>query len=790
MPVTPTYPGVYIDEVPSGVRTIAGVGTSVALFIGRAAQGSLRQPALCLSYADFARVFSDDTRSGELPRSVRLFFENGGSQCWVLRVAKGAQEATTRLKSEGAAEVLELKAKSAGLIGNTLRAAVTYSGPRPEATFNLELFRWARDATGAMVRADVEQWNNLSMDPRSRRHAPTLISQSSKLVDATVVGTLTAGRGYSQSGRPIDLASPANDAAFNAAWESARGTGTAFRISVDGGDLVEVDIGRLPPVTGADNPARKVALQGAIEGAINAKLTGGKNVSVTLEDGPKSGTVERSYLRISADGADVTVLPAAQASDATASLMMGDAMGGLEVSAWAAARPAPSGISYKALGALDAFAAAEQSAIDRITIDGKGVGVGSLVTAASAASPMFVDGYASSKNGHNDGVREKLGLIVTRFNAAAAAAGAGYRAELWGHRLAFVPTDGADNAVPTFSTGTSAGGTDLAASFHTNVRYATLGTGGLGLQTPGGEGTDGDAPDSAAYDAAYLIADREIDLFNLLVLPSNNYNAGAPVSRTTLWGPASVFAEKRRAMLLIDPTAEWKGVTPATEKAIGVDALRVGVAQANAALFYPNLVMSERGLNVEVSPSGAIAGLMARIDASRGVWKAPAGMEADLRGVVGLSQRFSDGENGVLNPRAVNTLRVFPFGAVNWGARTLRGDDSFGSEWKYIPVRRLALFLEESLLRGMQWAVFEPNDEPLWSQIRLNVGAFMQSLFRQGAFQGRSPRDAYFVKCDRDTTTQDDVNRGIVNVVVGFAPLKPAEFVILKIQQIAGQLAA
>jgi phage tail sheath protein FI len=104
-------------------------------------------------------------------------------------------------------------------------------------------------------------------------------------------------------------------------------------------------------------------------------------------------------------------------------------------------------------------------------------------------------------------------------------------------------------------------------------------------------------------------------------------------------------------------------------------------------------------------------------------------------------------------------------------------------------VRRLALFIEETLYRSLQWVVFEPNDEPLWVQIRLNIGAFMQNLFRQGAFQGRSPREAYLVKCDRETTTQTDINMGVVNIVVGFAPLKPAEFVIIKIQQLAGQIA-
>jgi phage tail sheath protein FI len=145
----------------------------------------------------------------------------------------------------------------------------------------------------------------------------------------------------------------------------------------------------------------------------------------------------------------------------------------------------------------------------------------------------------------------------------------------------------------------------------------------------------------------------------------------------------------------------------------------------------------------------------------------------------------------VLNPLGVNCLRSFPVnGRVVWGSRTLAGADQLASEWKYVPVRRTALFIEESLYRGTQWVVFEPNDEPLWAQIRMNVGAFMQNLFRQGAFQGSTPREAYFVKCDSETTTQNDIDNGIVNIIVGFAPLKPAEFVVIKLQQIAGQAEA
>jgi phage tail sheath protein FI len=146
---------------------------------------------------------------------------------------------------------------------------------------------------------------------------------------------------------------------------------------------------------------------------------------------------------------------------------------------------------------------------------------------------------------------------------------------------------------------------------------------------------------------------------------------------------------------------------------------------------------------------------------------------------------MSDLQNGQINTVGVNAVRLFPEGVIGWGARTMDGADAFASEYKYVPIRRLALYIEESLYRGLKWAVFEPNDEPLWSQIRLNVGSFMQDLFRKGAFQGSTPREAFFVKCDGETTTQTDIDNGIVNIEVGFAPLKPAEFVIIKIQQIA-----
>jgi phage tail sheath protein FI len=178
----------------------------------------------------------------------------------------------------------------------------------------------------------------------------------------------------------------------------------------------------------------------------------------------------------------------------------------------------------------------------------------------------------------------------------------------------------------------------------------------------------------------------------------------------------------------------------------------------------------------------------ANTDATRGVWKAPAGIGATLNGVQNMTYQLSDQENGALNPLGLNCFRTFPlYGPVLWGARTLVGADAMTNQWKYVPVRRVALFLEESLYRGTKWVVFEPNDEPLWAAIRLNVGSFMDSLFKKGFFQGITADQAYFVKCDDETTTQADIDLGIVNILVGFAPLKPAEFVVIQIEQLTGQ---
>jgi len=303
-------------------------------------------------------------------------------------------------------------------------------------------------------------------------------------------------------------------------------------------------------------------------------------------------------------------------------------------------------------------------------------------------------------------------------------------------------------------------------------------------------GVDGTAlqPNSASFeDALGLTSGTDgvnlldhVDLFNLLIVPGETTG--------TVLQALEKYCRDHRAFLIADSPdgATLKNVAGALSGITGDDAI-------NAAFYFPWITAPDalsQNVPAQYPPGGFVAGIYARTDASRGIWKAPAGTDASVLGAMGVAVPMSDPENGQLNPQAINCIRNFSvYGTVVWGARTLRGNDEIGSEWKYIPVRRTALFIEESLFRALKWVVFEPNDEPLWAEIRLNVGAFMQNLFRQGAFQGKTPAEAYFVKCDKETTTQSDINLGIVNIVVGFAPLKPAEFVVIKIQQIAGQIA-
>jgi hypothetical protein len=311
-------------------------------------------------------------------------------------------------------------------------------------------------------------------------------------------------------------------------------------------------------------------------------------------------------------------------------------------------------------------------------------------------------------------------------------------------------------------------------------------------------GTPGSAPtgndligDPAAKTGMYALDRIAPFVFNLLCLPAaaNLPTSTDPAPLQNVYAAAETYCADKRAFLLMDIPA---AIDTAAEMGDYLKALEgLSLRSDHAAVYFPRLRIPDAlqdGRLRDVAASGTLAGIYARTDATRGVWKAPAGTDAVLTNAQ-LVVKLEDLENGGLNPLGVNVLRNFPvFGNISWGARTLDGADQQASQWKYVPIRRTALYIEESLYQGLKWVVFEPNDEPLWAQIRMNVGAFMSTLFRQGAFQGNTPAKAYLVKCDGETTTQNDIDRGIVNILVGFAPLKPAEFVVIRIQQLAGQL--
>jgi phage tail sheath protein FI len=312
---------------------------------------------------------------------------------------------------------------------------------------------------------------------------------------------------------------------------------------------------------------------------------------------------------------------------------------------------------------------------------------------------------------------------------------------------------------------------------------------------------------SATDFTAVLQDDTALDklpIFNLMVIPgvSDNAPGGDPdQSGIAILAAAIAFCERKRAFLIVDPPVRDSadGTLAAFPHMIADSAKDSGFPRSkNAALYFPYLLSPDpitgaatnlvTGAASEIPPAATVAGIYASTDLARGVWKAPAGFLAIANNVTGVSARgrMTDPRQGTLNPLGVNCLRDFPnVPTIVFGARTLAA--TYDQQWTYVPVRRMALFLEQTLLANLKWVLFEPNAQPLWSAISMSITAFMLGLFKQGAFQGEKPSDAFLVKCDNQTTTQADIDSGIVNIVVGFAPLKPAEFVIITIAQLAGQ---
>lgn len=763
MPIRPTYPGVYVEELPpQGPRTIGGVATSVTAFVGYTASGPLDTPLKVFNFGEFERHFGGLHLDSEVSYGVHQFFANGGSEAWIVRVAAGASRATVRLANLDGDDVLEVAARSEGTWGNDLYLVVDYATNNPHASFNLAVVQLERSdgqAPARVVRSEV--FRNLEMNHYSPLFVESVVNQGSELVVAKLAPNIgSGGTGTSRSGPLTDV-------------PPGLATNRFVRVSVDGGPPKIVDVRHGHEAD--DPPGNLAALVSSFQAGIQAA---GLDVVVSQVD-------DRLLLEAVSEGERSAVfVTRAPSNNATKLLKLGIEDGGIEVPGAAALRPAPSGT----VGLL-------ASAIPPDLTD-KSTRV--ILHRGTVPEPHDLDWSLEA----GDPAPVTWSAVAARLQLLLRGLGGGFKntiVEATGNRIVVRASGSPLGATIEFDDQASdqlaaaLGFSDAKMSPSTYQLGRNVDPPGEGALVSASRGSDGVPPTNASLiignenDKTGLHALDDVEDVNILAIPSmatvDDTNHHAIAAEALAWCKA------RRSFFLLDPplsglkskedVAKWWGNVEKSD---------------HGATFVPSVKIPDplNGFRLRlVPPSGTMAGLFSRTDGERGIWKAAAGTDARLVNVQALQTVFTDAENGFLNQMGVNVLRELKvYGRVAWGARTLAGSDAISSPWKYISVRRLALYIEESLRQGLQWAVFEPNDEPLWAQIRMNVGAFLQGLFRQGAFQGTSPREAYFVKCDSETTTQNDINLGVLNVIVGFAPLKPAEFVVIQIQQMAGQIQA
>ena len=653
--VTPTYPGVYVQEVSSGVRPITIASTSTTAFVGISTKGSTTEAVRIFSFSEFEKLYGTFRSDSYLAHAVFQYFNNGGSICYIVRVAgTGAAAAEMVMHDRGTTlqQTLTLSAASPGVWGNELEIEITNGTSDAANEFNLNVYEEGADRP-------VEAYENLSMLSTASNYVENVITNSPYITVSVATNT-------------------------NSTSADARGTSVAAGAAT------------LP----ADVPATETQLR------INIDNDGFQDVDLT--DGVGGGAGQAADLATAAN-----VATALQ-------FVVRDVLS--------------KNHSTTPDAAYDSFTATQTGGVITLT-SGSQAPTSSVVVSPPSDASTDITGFL--RLGKLRGGTETIGAAVLRPQANT-------------------------TAVPRYLLGD----------------HATVGAGQPIFSVTAG--SDGAA---LANDQPYINALSRLDDkpdVSLLTIPG--------IASPSLFGDAINYCQQRNLSdcFFIGDMPEIYDTVDEAQAFVG------GISPKNSygAVYMPWLTMNDpTGTSSEpvpVPPSGFIAGLYAKTDTLRGVWKAPAGTSAGVAGANGLVASLTNEQQGLLNPTPyhVNVIRDFAAsGRVIWGARTITSD----AEWNYVPVRRMAIMLRVSIYNGIQWAVFEPNDEGLWSQLRLNIKAFMMTLYRRGAFQGATPDDAFFVKVDSETTSQADIDAGIVNIQVGFAPLKPAEFVVVSLSQKAGQ---
>jgi Bacteriophage tail sheath protein len=820
MAMSYTYPGVYVQELQSSSHPITGVPTSIAAFVGYTRSGIDDRAQAVFSFSDFERLYGGLASNSELGYAVQQFFQNGGSQAYVVRTAGKSMGAS-------AASVLfgpfTFSALSSGTAANgNLLIDVNYVGLTPGGssgdpkTFNVTVTDLAAETS--------EYFPSVTFDSSKSNYVQTVINDpdnGSQLVGLAVnTPELAALTEMDQTGlvgsavTPFSIASTlggnviVGTVAVTSGSATVSGTGTSFSTALKNGQTIVFgsDVTQTPYTiqsvdsdtgitltanyTGASASGSTLIVAGPTTIAGTVKITSGNaevaGASTTFTSQLKFG----QWITFDADTSDTPYRILAINSDTSLTLTQNYAGSTASGSHVIVANSVATGDYGLVLNVTQ-----PSPAPAGLPITVKVVGRGSTL-------PMTMGGLATQiQQAINAVLAVQVPGASVLVSVTPLPSGATDQALRVNALLPGCPDAVIGFGDPSTSTGLKACSIALGLNTTANVAHYALGTGhdGWGEQTTSQAGADGGLPatadligDPATFTGIYAL--QKVDLFNLLCMPdATRANTSDPsaldpnVNPNAIYGAAIALCDQRRAFLLIDPPPNVNTVAGAVDW----KSSQLAVVDPNGAAFFPRLRLPDPLNKYQLrtfAPCGVVAGVYATTDGNRGVWKAPAGTAATLGGVQSMVYKLSDPENGLLNPLGLNCFRNFPvYGSVLWGARTLVGADAMTNQWKYVPVRRTALFIEESLYRGTQWVVFEPNDEPLWASIRLNVGAFMQNLFLKGAFQGSTPAQAYFVKCDSETTTQDDIDQGVVNILVGFAPLKPAEFVVIQIEQIAAQ---
>jgi phage tail sheath protein FI len=676
-------PGVYIQEIPSGSHTIAGVATSITAFVGYLrrgpapeAAGQAGTPVPLQNFGDFQRVFGGLDAQSETSYQVNQFFLNGGSTAWVTRAFSSDPNAQPILPT---ATLQGSTGKPGGGGG---------SGPTaPAGVESMVVNAGNPGSWGQNVFVTIDPLTTVQNGFNLYATEYSFAGSSPTTVKTTALSGVVMDRSQTNYVGTVLTNSGDPNAALIAIDDPATGATIG---------PVPFPTGTLLSFTAPSKPAAGLTFTLIIQPPTPPPAPGGPKPTP-----PKPIVIKNIASPVAVSDAK-TLMAALQGvfSAAVATLP-------LLSSARISLAPTPPPQAGSATPATGAAQTLQISLTDPRY-------AGYLIGLACSASSLFT---------------------VPQTNVQAY--------QLQGAPAVALP----DGKPPS--------GTDLAGN-------QTSRTGVYALE--------------------------EVDLFNLLCLPDlRNFGGGDYMIAAT---SALNYCVGRRAMAILDIPGGSRDVH-AAQAWVTQTVPSFGTGVVNGAAYFPEPVIPDPLNQAQprtIGASGSLAGIYAATDQARGVWKAPAGIEAVLAGVQQLTANLSNADNGIINPYGLNALRTFTgYGNIAWGARTLAAGNEADQDWKYVSVRRLGLYIEESLYRGLKWAVFEPNDATLWAQLRTSATAFMHELFQAGAFVGMTPATAYQVACGPSTTSPDDMEKGIVNLLVRFAPVEPAEFVVVTIQQMVGQ---